>query len=158
MLSSIAFLNPKTTDAQKIKNIDIPPKSPFNPPKGGFSSFAPRYSSSKLDSTLSLASVGKGGLVAKQVLLRVTLIKPVPWLRSTANAVKNPTSTSSIFALICRSIKDTQFWRQSGVDTPLGKKSRRWIVLKRTAIAGIFLLAEIGAPLSRQNHLTRSKG
>ena len=35
----------------------------------------------------------------------------------------------SIFALICR---------QNAVDTTLGEKSQRWIVLKRTAIAGIF--------------------
>ena len=46
------------------KNIDNPSKPPFNPPKGGFSSFAPRYSSSKLDSTLGLASVERGGFVA----------------------------------------------------------------------------------------------
>ena len=30
------------------------------------------------------------------------------------------------------------FYRQNAVDATLGKKSRRWIVLKRTAIAGIF--------------------
>ena len=63
---------------QKIKNIDIPPKSPFNPPKGGFSSFAPRYSSSKLDSTLSLASVGKGGLGRRVPLLRVLQLLGFP--------------------------------------------------------------------------------
>ncbi|MBP3424888.1 MAG: hypothetical protein J6K57_07605, partial [Alistipes sp.] len=57
----------------------------FNPPKGGFSSFAPRYSSSKLDSTLSLASVGKGGLGR---FAPGAKIKRVSWLRSTANAVK----------------------------------------------------------------------
>ena len=67
------------------KNIDIPPKSPFNPPKGGFSSFAPRYSSSKLDSALGLASVGKGGLGR---FAPGATIKRVSWLRSTANAVK----------------------------------------------------------------------
>ncbi len=32
----------------------------------------------------------------------------------------------------------TPFWRQNAVDTTLGKKWQRWIVLKRTAIVAIF--------------------
>ena len=67
------------------KNIDNPSKPPLNPPKGGFSSFAPRYSSSELDSTLGLASVGKGGLGR---FAPGAQIFRVSWLRSTANAVK----------------------------------------------------------------------
>ena len=49
-------------DYSIVKNIYIPPKSPFNPPKGGFSSFAPRHSSNELDSALGLSSVEKGRL------------------------------------------------------------------------------------------------
>ena len=36
------------------------------------------------------------------------------------------------------------FYRQNAVDTTLGEKWQRWIVLKRTAIVAIFLLAEVG--------------
>ena len=36
------------------------------------------------------------------------------------------------------------FYRQNVVDTTLGEKWQRWIVLKRTAIVAIFLLAEVG--------------
>jgi hypothetical protein len=56
-----------------------------------------------------------------------------------------------------RSAKSTQptylyapICRQKGIDATLDKKSQRWIVLKCTAIVGIFLLAAAGMPLSRQ--------
>ncbi|MBQ5692454.1 MAG: hypothetical protein IIV72_03295, partial [Alistipes sp.] len=40
--------------------------------------------------------------------------------------------------------------RQKGIDATLGEKSLRWIVLKRTAIAGIFSLAAVNACFSQQ--------
>ena len=49
---------------------------PFNPPKGGFSSFAPRHSSSELDSALGLASVDKGGLGRRKAQRNLTFSAP----------------------------------------------------------------------------------
>ena len=64
-----------------------------------------------------------------------------------------PNRTVFIHALICcqkvvaPSLIRAPICRYKGVDATLDEKSLRWIVLKRTAIAGIFLLAEAGMPL-----------
>ena len=66
------------------KNIYIPSKPPFNPPKGGFSSFAPRHSL-QAASALGLASVEKRGLSRFAPGAQIFRVSE---LRSTANAVK----------------------------------------------------------------------
>ena len=80
-----SLLNPKTiADTNTLQNIYISPKPPFDPPKGGSSSFAPRHSL-QAASALGLASDEKRGLsrfAPGAQIFRVSL------LRSTANAVK----------------------------------------------------------------------
>ena len=59
-------------------------------------------------------------------------------MRTTFFALRYPfaPNLASMFAL--RHPFCAPFWRQNAVDTTLGKKWQRWIVLKRTAIVDIF--------------------